>query len=516
MGIETKLDELRKRKEEAQQGGGKERIKKQHKKGKMTARERIDFLLDENSFVEINPFVEPRYAEHGMEDKKAVGDGVVTGYGTIDGRLVYLFAQDFTVMGGSLGAAHAEKICKVMDMANEMGAPFIGLNDSGGARIQEGVEALNGFGEIFRRNALMSGVVPQISVILGPCAGGAVYSPALTDFVFMVESTSKMFLTGPSVIKSVTGEEVSAEELGGVGAHGQLSGVAHFTTQNEEECLMQIRELLSYLPANNMEDPPEIEDYHIDLKENDQLEDIIPGNPNEAYDMKEVINHIIDPGTFFEVQADYARNIVVGLARLNGKSVGIIANQPKYKAGCLDINASDKAARFIRMCDSFNIPLLTLVDVPGFLPGVSQEYNGIIRHGAKMLYAYTEASVPKVTLVTRKAYGGGYIAMCSKSMNADLVLAWPTAEIAVMGPRGAANIIYRKEINNADNSEEILEKKVAEYRDKFANPYVAAQRGIVNDVIEFKKTTIRLANALEMLQSKRVDRPERKHGNMPL
>lgn len=516
MTIEDKLEDLQKKKQKSRKGGGEKKIKKQHKRGKMTARERIDFLLDDDSFVEINPFVEPRYTEHGMEDKEAIGDGVVTGYGTIDGRLVYLFAQDFTVMGGSLGAAHAEKICKVMDMAEEMGAPFIGLNDSGGARIQEGVEALDGFGKIFKRNSLMSGVVPQISVILGPCAGGAVYSPALTDFIFMVEDTSKMFLTGPDVIKSVTGEEVSAKELGGVGAHGQLSGVAHFTFQDEQECLLQIRELLSYLPSNNMEDPPEIEDYEVELKQNVELRNLVPDDPNEAYDMKQVVDNVIDDGTFFEVQAEHAKNIVVGFARLNGKAVGIIANQPKYKAGCLDIDASDKAARFIRMCDNFNLPLLTFVDVPGFLPGVSQEYNGIIRHGAKILYAYTEASVPKITLVTRKAYGGGYIAMCSRSLDADLVYAWPTAEIAVMGPRGAANIIYRKEINNAENSEELLEQKVEEYRDKFANPYIAAQRGIVNDVIEFKETTIKLAKGLEMLQSKRVDRPERKHGNMPL
>lgn len=511
-----KIKELQNLKQKIFQGGGEKRIKKQHDSGKMTARERLALLFDENSFVEIDAFVKHRCTELGMQEVDAPGEGVVTGYGTVDGKLVYAYAQDFTVVGGSLGEMHAKKICKVMDMALKMGAPLVGINDSGGARIQEGVDALSGYGNIFLRNTIASGVIPQISVIMGPCAGGAVYSPALTDFVFMVDKTSQMFITGPQVIKAVTGEEVSSEELGGAMTHNQMSGVAHFISKDEKECIEDIKRLLSFLPSNNMEGAPVYEcDDDLNRIE-DKLNEIVPENPNKAYDMKEVIGTIVDNGDFMEVQPYYAQNIITGYGRLNGKTIGIIANQPKVLAGCLDINASDKAGRFIRTCDAFNIPVLNLVDVPGFLPGTNQEYGGIIRHGAKMLYAYSEATVPKVTLITRKAYGGAYLAMCSKDLGADQVFAWPNAEIAVMGPEGAANIIFKKEIESAEDPITARQEKIQEYRDKFATPYIAASRGYVDDVIEPALTRQRLISAFDMLESKRESRPAKKHGNLPV
>ncbi|NLC64019.1 MAG: methylmalonyl-CoA carboxyltransferase, partial [Thermoanaerobacterales bacterium] len=498
------------------QGGGEERIKKQHDSGKYTARERIHKLLDEGSFVEIDAFVEHRCIEFDMAQTKAPGEGVVTGYGTINGRLVYIFAQDFTVIGGSLGEMHAQKICKVMDMALKMGAPLIGLNDSGGARIQEGVDALKGYGEIFYRNTISSGVIPQISVILGPSAGGAVYSPAITDFVFMVSGISKMFITGPQVIKAVTGEEVTPEELGGAATHNTKSGVAQFMSQTEEECFDQIRALLSYIPSNNLEDAPYQETNDDPTRLIPELNTIVPDDPNKPYEMKQVIKHLVDQNQILEVHPLYAQNMITCFARLNGHSVGILANQPRHLAGCLDINASDKAARFIRFCDAFNIPLITFSDTPGYLPGVAQEHGGIIRHGAKLLYAYSEATVPKLTVITRKAYGGAYIAMCSRHLGADQVFAWPTAEIAVMGPEGAANIIFRKEIQTSQNPVETRNEKITEYRHKFANPYQAAKRGYVDDVIEPSTTRVKLISALEMLMSKRETRPAKKHGNIPV
>jgi len=511
-----KIQELNKKREAIMQGGGEKRIQKQHESGKLTARERLDLLFDEGSFVEIDAFVKHRCTEFGMQDVDAPGEGVVTGYGTVDGRLVYAFAQDFTVVGGSLGEMHAKKICKVMDMALKMGAPLVGINDSGGARIQEGVDALSGYGNIFFRNTIASGVIPQISVIMGPCAGGAVYSPALTDFVFMVDKTSQMFITGPQVIKAVTGEEVTPEELGGAMTHNSISGVAHFISPDERQCIEDIKRLLSFLPSNNMETAPEF-DCEDDLNRiEEKLNEIVPDNPNKAYDMKDIITTIVDNGDFMEVQPYYAMNIITGFARLNGKSIGIIANQPKVLAGCLDINASDKAGRFIRTCDAFNIPVLNLVDVPGFLPGTNQEYGGIIRHGAKMLYAYSEATVPKVTLIVRKAYGGAYLAMCSKDLGADQVFAWPSAEIAVMGPDGAANIIFKKDIEAAENPAAARQEKIEEYKSKFATPYIAASRGYVDDVIEPATTRQRLISAFEMLQSKRETRPAKKHGNLPV
>lgn len=511
-----KIKELQDLKQKIFLGGGEKRIKKQHDSGKMTARERLTLLFDEDSFVEIDAFVKHRCTELGMQEVDAPGEGVVTGYGTVDGKLVYAYAQDFTVIGGSLGEMHAKKICKVMDMALKMGAPLVGINDSGGARIQEGVDALSGYGNIFLRNTIASGVIPQISVIMGPCAGGAVYSPALTDFVFMVDKTSQMFITGPQVIKAVTGEEVSSEELGGAMTHNQISGVAHFISKDEKECIEDIKRLLSFLPSNNMEVVPVYEcDDDLNRIE-DKLNEIVPDNPNKAYDMKEVIEAIIDNGDFMEVQPYYAKNIITGYGRLNGKTIGIIANQPKVLAGCLDINASDKAGRFIRTCDAFNIPVLNLVDVPGFLPGTNQEYGGIIRHGAKMLYAYSEATVPKVTLIIRKAYGGAYLAMCSKDLGADQVFAWPMAEIAVMGPEGAANIIFKKEIEGAEDPITTRNEKIQEYRDKFATPYIAASRGYVDDVIEPALTRQRLISAFDMLESKRESRPAKKHGNLPV
>ncbi len=511
-----KLTELRERTEEVMMGGGQNAVDKQHENGKLTARERITRILDENSFVEIDAFVEHRCVNFGMEKKPAPGEGVVTGYGTIGGRLVYIYAQDFTVIGGSLGEMHAAKIAKTQETALKVGAPIIGINDSGGARIQEGVDALSGYGKIFYNNTMASGVIPQLSVILGPCAGGAVYSPALTDFVFMVENISKMFITGPEVIKAVTGEVVSGEKLGGAMTHNSISGVAHFVDNSEDECIDKIKKLLSFLPQNNMETVP-VQETTDELNRIDSvLNDIIPDNPNKAYDMKDVIYSLADRGEFLEYQPYYAMNIITGFMRLNGKSVGVVASQPKVLAGCLDINASDKAARFIRTCDAYNIPLLTLMDVPGFLPGTTQEYGGIIRHGAKMLYAYSEASVPKVTVITRKAYGGSYIAMCNKELGADMVLAWPTAEIAVMGPEGAANIIFKKEIESAEDRNLKRSEKIEEYREKVANPYTAAARGYVDAVIEPAETRKRIISAFDMLTGKRVYKPEKKHGNIPL
>ncbi|NLP41593.1 MAG: methylmalonyl-CoA carboxyltransferase [Veillonellaceae bacterium] len=488
--------------------GGEKRVEKQHAAGKMTARERIEVLLDAGTFVELDSFVTHRCTNFNMDKEEAPGEGVITGWGTVDGRLVYVFSQDFTVLGGSLGEMHAAKICKVLDMAMKTGAPIIGINDSGGARIQEGVDALAGYGKIFYRNTLASGVIPQISVIMGPCAGGAVYSPALTDFVYMIKYTSQMFITGPQVIKAVTGEEVSSEQLGGAMTHNSVSGVAHFIAEDDAECLAQIRRLLSFIPSNNLETAPAIDSDDDPERVVDELNTIIPDNSNQSYDMKELIIKIIDNEDFYEVQPFYAENIITGFARMSGRTVGIIANQPKAMAGCLDINASDKAARFIRFCDAFNIPLLNIVDVPGFLPGTSQEYGGIIRHGAKMLYAYSEAAVPKVTLVVRKAYGGSYLAMCSRDLGADQVIAWPTAEIAVMGPAGAANIIFKKAVD--------IEAKTEEYINNFATPYQAAKRGFVDMVIEPSQTRPVLINAFNMLESKREARPAKRHGNMPL
>lgn len=506
--VQEKIEDLKSRQEKIQLGGGVKRIEKQHASGKQTARERINSFFDAGTFVELDQFVAHRCVNFGMNEKTLPGEGVVTGYGTVNGRLVYAFAQDFTVEGGSLGEMHAAKICKVLDLAMKMGAPVIGINDSGGARIQEACDAMSGYGKIFYRNTLASGVVPQISVIMGPCAGGAVYSPALTDFIYMVKSTSQMFITGPAVIKSVTAEEVTSEQLGGAMTHNSTSGVAHFAAANEADCIEQIRYLLSFLPSNNLEDAPVVETGDSPDRTEDGLNTLLPDNPNMPYDMKEVIKFIVDNGEFYEVHEHFARNIVTCFARFDGQSVGIIANQPAVMAGCLDINASTKAARFIRFCDAFNIPLVNLVDVPGFLPGTDQEYGGIIRHGAKMLYAYSEATVPKVTVITRKAYGGSYLAMCSQDLGADQVLAWPSAEIAVMGPAGAANIIFKKDPD--------VETKTAKYIEEFATPYKAAERGFVDIVIEPKETRPRIITALNMLASKREARPAKKHGNIPL
>ena len=510
-----KLEQLRQKREIIELAGGQKRIDKQHTAGKLTARERMNILFDEKTFVELDAFVKHRCTNFGMENVEAPAEGVITGYGKVDGRLVYAFAQDFTVVGGSLGEMNAKKIVKIMDLAMKMGSPVIGLNDSGGARIQEGVDALAGYGEIFYKNTIASGVIPQISAIMGPCAGGAVYSPALTDFIFMVDKTSQMFITGPQVIKTVTGEEVSAEELGGAMTHNSISGVAHFASANDEACLLEIRKLLSFLPSNNMELAPTFEADDIN-RVSEQLNDIIPEDSNKPYDMKKIIKNIVDFEDFFEVQPYFAKNIVTGFARINGQSVGIIANQPMVMAGCLDINASDKASRFIRTCDCYNVPILTFVDVPGFLPGATQEFSGIIRHGAKMLYAYSEATVPKVTIITRKAYGGSYLAMCSKDLGADMVFAWPTAEIAVMGPQGAANIIFKDAIKNSNDPTTTRTQKIKEYTDEFATPYKAAERGFVDDIIEPAHSIIRLAEAFDMLLSKREQRPAKKHGNVPL
>ncbi len=512
----SNIEELRQLRAKSQQGGGEERIAKQKSVGKMTARERIDLLLDKGSFREIDAFVLHRETNFDMMDNRILGDSVVTGWGTINGRLVYVFSQDFTVFGGSLSQVHAEKVCKIMDMAMRNGAPVIGINDSGGARIQEGVVSLGGYADIFLRNTMASGVVPQISAIMGPCAGGAVYSPALTDFIFMVKNTSHMFITGPDVVKAVTGEDVTFEELGGAMTHNQVSGVAHMAANSEADCLYLIREMFSYLPSNNMEDPPFVADKDDALRTEAALDTLVPDNPNKPYDIKDAIHMIVDSGEFFEIQEHFAQNIVVGFARLGGYSVGIIANQPMVLAGVLDIAASEKAARFVRFCDSFNIPLIVFEDVPGFLPGLDQEHGGIIRHGAKLLFAFCEATVPKITVVTRKAYGGAYCVMNSKHIRADLNLAWPTAEIAVMGPDGAVNIIFRRDLAKADDPDARKAELVEDYRERFANPYAAARRGYVDDVIEPSQTRPRLINALNMLQNKRDSNPPKKHGNIPL
>jgi propionyl-CoA carboxylase beta chain len=515
MDIYEKINELYDRKREIELGGGDDKIDKQHEKGKLTARERLDLLLDKDSFVEIDAFIEHRSVDFGMDKKKGPGEGVVTGYGKIDGRFVYVFSQDFTVFGGALGEMHASKIAKIMDLAAKNGAPIIGLNDSGGARIQEGVVSLDGYGDIFYRNSIYSGVVPQISVIMGPCAGGAVYSPAITDFVFMVENTSQMFITGPKVIETVTGEKITSEDLGGAKVHNAISGNAHFSGKTEDEVLQEVRRLVSYLPQNNEEKPPiantaDDDDYRPDLT------DTIPFDAIRPYDVRAVINQVVDQESFMEVHKDFAKNIVVGLARIKGRVVGLVCNQPKVMAGGLDIDSSDKASRFIRFCDSFNIPLITFEDVTGFFPGIKQEHGGIIRHGAKILYAYSEATVPKITVILRKAYGGAYVALNSKSIGADMVFAWPNAEIAVMGPQGAANIIFAKEINESEDPEAKRAEMIEEYREKFANPYVAASRGMVDDVIDPRETRIKLIQTLEMLENKKEERPKKKHGNIPL
>ena len=516
MSKQAKTAELRKKRMRLVLGGGKGKIRKQHASGKMTARERIHYLLDSGTFVETDAFVSHRSQEFGMDQEDAPGDGIVTGYGKLDGRTVFVYAQDFTILGGSLGEMHAMKICKVADLALKTGAPLICLNDSGGARIQEGVDSLNGFGAIFLRNTMASGVIPQISAIMGPCAGGAAYSPALTDFIFMVENTSRLFITGPQVIKAVTAETVSAEALGGAATHNSVSGVAHFADVDDRACLDRIRRLLSYLPANNMEEPPSREYTGDPTEKIMALNHVVPEQKSQVYDMKDVIELLVDGDSFLEIQAAFALNMIIGLARLGGRVVGIVANQPKFYAGCIDIDAADKAARFIRFCDCFNIPILNLVDVPGFLPGVAQEHNGIIRHGAKMLYAYSEATVPKVIVITRKLYGGAYLAMCSKSMGADQVFAWPAAEIAVMGAEGAANIIGRERIQGADDPEAERRQLIREYEDSFANPYWAAGRGYVDAVIKPCETRASVLAALTMLRNKREDRPAKKHGCIPL
>lgn len=511
-----RLQDLKERKKKILKGGGEKRIEKQHAKGKYTARERMDLLFDDGTFVELDAFVKHRGVNFGLEGKEAHADGVVTGYGKVDGRLVYAYSQDFTVLGGSLGEMHANKIVKVLDGAIKVGAPIVGINDSGGARIQEAVDALSGYGKIFYKNTLASGVVPQITAIIGPCAGGAVYSPALTDFIFMVDHTSKMFITGPQVIETVTGEIVSAEELGGGLTHNTKSGVAHFLMENEEKCFDEIRRLLDFLPSNNLEAAPTMPTSDDINRVEMKLNDMVPENPNKPYEIRDIIKILADDGDFMEYMPRFAKNIVTGFIRINGKSIGVVANQPKVLAGCLDIDASDKSARFVRTCDAFNIPLLNLVDVPGFLPGLNQEFGGIIRHGAKMLYAYSEATVPKITVILRKAYGGSYLAMCSKELGADLVLAWPSAEVAVMGAKGAANIIFRRDINNADDPAKMREQKIEEYEEEFATPYKAAERGFVDDVIEPSTTRPRLADAFDMLASKRESHPSKKHGNIPL
>ena len=514
--MKDKIDQLNKLREEAKLGGGAERIKSQHEKGKLTARERIELLVDEGSFDELDMFVKHRSSDFGLDKQKYPGDGVVTGIAKIEGRPVALFSQDFTVFGGSLSEAHAEKIVKVMNIAMKSGIPVIGLNDSGGARIQEGVVSLGGYADIFLLNTLASGVIPQISVILGPCAGGAVYSPAITDFVFMVRNTSYMFVTGPNVVKTVTHEDVSFEDLGGADTHASKSGVAHFIFDNEIETILNVKKLLSYIPLNYRDKSPEKFFNQQDLKPVIELDEIIPDNPNKPYDMKEVISHLVDDKDFLEVQPTYAENIICCFARLGGLAVGVIANQPQVLAGVLDINASVKAARFVRFCDAFNIPLLVLVDVPGFLPGTEQEWNGIIRHGAKLLYAFSEATVPKVTVITRKAYGGAYDVMNSKHIRGDFNFAWPSAEIAVMGPKGAVEIIFKKEIAASDNPQKEIEKKLTEYIEKFANPYITAERGYVDDVISPRNTKIKLVKAFDLLRTKVDTNPKKKHGNIPL
>ena len=512
----SKLETLKERSQLAEAGGGTERVAKQHAAGKMTARERIEFLLDEETFEEFDKLIVHRSRDFGLDKQLYPGDGVVTGHGLIDGRRVFVFAQDFTVFGGSLSETHAEKICKIMDLAMKVGAPIIGLNDSGGARIQEGVVSLGGYADIFLRNTLASGVVPQISCIMGPCAGGAVYSPAITDFNIMVKDTSYMFITGPDVIKTVTHEDVTKEELGGAITHNRISGVAHFAADSDEHALRMVRELLSFIPSNNLEDAPAITPSDPSERTDARLNTIVPEASNQPYDIRDVINLIVDDGYFFEVQQHHAPNICVGFARLAGRSVGIVANQPAYLAGVLDIDASVKGARFVRFCDCFNIPLVTFEDVPGFLPGVSQEHGGIIRHGAKLLYAFAEATVPKVTVITRKAYGGAYCVMASKHIRTDINFAWPSAEIAVMGPEGAVGVLYRRELTEAKDKEEALRARVLELEEKFANPYVAAERGFIDEVIEPAQTRPKLIRALSLLENKRDTNPPRKHGNIPL
>ena len=513
--MEPKIKALQEKLAKAHLGGGEKRIEKQHEKKKLTAWERVHYLLDEGSFEEMGALVTHRTTDFGMEKEMYHGDGVVTGYGTVNGRLVYVYAQDFTVFGGALSETHAEKICKVMDLAMKVGAPIIGLNDSGGARIQEGVRSLGGYADIFYRNVQASGVIPQISAVMGPCAGGAVYSPAMTDFIVMVEETSYMFVTGPNVVKTVTNEEVTSEELGGASTHAAKSGVAHKTSSNDATCLDDIKKLLEYLPQNNTE-APKLQDYVLGDEVREELSKIVPDNPNKPYDMHEVIKGIIDTDSFYEIHKDYAENIIVGFARIGGRSVGVIANQPMFLAGVLDVKSSRKAARFTRFCDAFNIPLLVLVDVPGFLPGTDQEWSGIIMHGAKLLYALSEATVPRVTLITRKAYGGAYDVMNSKHIGADFNFAWPSAEIAVMGAKGASEIIFRREIAASDDPEAKLKEKEAEYAEKFANPYRAAQRGFIDEVILPKDTRRKLLKAFAMLEKKQVQPPQKKHGNIPL
>jgi len=516
MTIKKKLEDIRKKEKLAELGGGLERIKKRHEEGRLTARERIKILLDEASFQETDKFVVHHCTDFGMEKKRIYGDGVVTGHGTIEGRTVFVFAQDFTVFGGSLSRANAGKVCKVMDLALKAGVPIIGLNDSGGARIQEGVSSLAGYADIFLRNVLASGVIPQISAIMGPCAGGAVYSPAITDFIIMTQGLSRMFITGPDVIKEVTHEEVTMEELGGAETHNSLSGVAHFSAETEEQTLALVKELLSFIPDNNIDDPPEKETSDPFERIDDDLNVMVPDDPNLPYDIRKIIMSVLDDNYFFEVHKDYAKNIVVGFGRLGKKSVGVVANQPDHLAGVLDINSSDKGARFIRFCDAFNIPLITFEDVPGFLPGVAQEHGGIIRHGAKILYAFAEATVPKITVITRKAYGGAYCVMASKHIRADINYAYPNAEIAVMGPQGAVQIVHRRELKKAKDPDALTKLKVEEFRDKFANPSVAAEKGYIDEVIEPKYTRPKLIAALRMLENKRDENPPKKHGNIPL
>ena len=514
--MQAKIEELLKKKEEAKLGGGKERIKNQHDKGKLTARERIELLVDEGSFEEVDMFVKHRSTDFGLEKQKYLGDGVVTGTAKIDGRPVALYSQDFTVFGGSLSESHAEKIIKVLKLAMKTGIPVIGLNDSGGARIQEGVVSLGGYADIFLLNTLASGVVPQVSVVMGPCAGGAVYSPAITDFIFMIKNTSYMFVTGPNVVKTVTHEDVSFENLGGAETHASKSGVAHFVNENEVEAIASVRKLMSYLPLNFMDRSPKVEFDISAFTSREELDSIIPDSPNKPYDMKEIINLIVDDNDFFEVHSHYAENIIVGFGRIGGRSIGIVANQPEVLAGVLDINASVKGARFVRFCDAFNIPLLVLVDVPGFLPGTEQEWNGIIRHGAKLLYAFCEATVPKITVITRKAYGGAYDVMNSKHIRGDFNFAWPSAEIAVMGPKGAVEIIFKKDIEKSENREAEIENKLNGYIEKFANPYIAAERGYIDDVILPRDTKIKLINSFSLLEKKVDTNPRKKHGNIPL
>ncbi|KPK89657.1 methylmalonyl-CoA carboxyltransferase [bacterium SM23_31] len=516
MAIDKRIEQLRKLKDESKLGGGEERVKAQHARGKLTARERVEFLLDEGSFEEIDMFVKHRCTDFQLDKQRISGDGVITGYGTINGRLVYVFSQDFTVFGGSLAKAHAEKICKIMSMAMKVGAPLIGLNDSGGARIQEGVVSLGGYADIFLLNTLASGVIPQVSAVMGPCAGGAVYSPAITDFIFMVKNTSYMFVTGPKVVKTVTHEDVSFEELGGAMTHATKSGVAHFACENEIVCIEKIKKLMSFIPQNNLDDPPCIKPADRPDRIEPELDTLVPENPNKPYDMKRVIRLVVDDGDFFEVQEEWAQNLIIGFARLNGRPVGIIANQPSVLAGVLCIHSSQKGGRFIRFCDCFNIPIITFEDVPGFMPGTEQEYGGIIKHGAKLLYAYCEATVPKITVITRKAYGGAYDVMNSKHIRGDINYAWPTAEIAVMGPKGAVEIIFKKDIEKSDEPEKVTQEKEQKYRDKFANPYIAAEWGYIDDVIEASQTRIKLIRALEMLKTKVDKNPRKKHGNIPL